>query len=64
MIGFGKLENIFYNLNNKFCGFYNPLEHLAIDEVIVLFKGRMFFRQYIPKKQKIWYKNLQTLRFS
>ena len=39
---------------------YNPTEHLAVDEVIVLYKGRVIFRQYIPKKQKIWHQNLQT----
>jgi len=38
------------------------MEQLAVDEVIVLYKGRVVFRQYIPKKQKIWHKNLQTLR--
>ena len=32
--------------------FYNPLEHLAVDEVIVKFQGRVIFRQYIPKKRK------------
>jgi len=32
--------------------FYNPSENLAIDEVIVSSKGRLFFRQYIPKKRK------------
>ena len=29
-----------------------PLEHLAVDEVTVKFKGRVIFRQYIPKKRK------------
>jgi len=28
------------------------LEHLAVDEVIVKFQGRVIFRQYIPKKRK------------
>ena len=32
--------------------FYNPSEHLAVDKVIVQFKGRVIFRQYIPKKRK------------
>jgi hypothetical protein len=32
--------------------FYNPSEHLSIDEVIVKFKGRVVFKQYIPKKRK------------
>ena len=47
-----KIRNIFDTLNNKFYELYNPTEHLAADEVIVLFKGRVIFRQYIPKKHK------------
>ena len=47
-----KIRNIFDTLNNKFYELYNPTEHLAVDEVIVLFKGRVIFRQYIPKKHK------------
>jgi len=35
-----------------FSKFYNPSEHLAVDEVIVKFKGRVLFKQYIPKKCK------------
>jgi hypothetical protein len=34
----------------KFSTFYNPSEHLAVDEVIMKFKGRIVFKQYIPKK--------------
>ncbi|PNF40809.1 hypothetical protein B7P43_G16650 [Cryptotermes secundus] len=50
--GLWKIRKIFDNLNNKFCELYNPSECLAVDEVIVLFKGRVIFRQYIPKKHK------------
>jgi len=39
-------------MNNKFCELYNPTEHLAVDKVIVLYKGKVVFRQYIPKKHK------------
>jgi hypothetical protein len=52
MIGFRKLEKFFTIWNNKFYEFYNPSEHLAADEVTVLFKGRMTVCQYIPKKHK------------
>jgi hypothetical protein len=41
-----------FDLNNKFCELYILTEHLAVDEVIVLYKGRVVFRQYIPKKHK------------
>ena len=47
-----KIRNLFDILNDKFSKFYNPSEHLAIDEVIIKFKGRAIFRQYIPKKHK------------
>jgi hypothetical protein len=40
---------ILYRMSSKF---YNPSENLAIDEMIVLFKARVIFRQYIPKKHK------------
>jgi hypothetical protein len=32
--------------------YYGPTEHLAVDEITVLFKGRVVFKQYIPKKHK------------
>ena len=41
----------FDTLNNKFCELHNLTEHLAVDEVIMLYKGRVF-RQNIPKKHK------------
>jgi hypothetical protein len=44
-----KLRNLFEIIRTKF---YNPSEHLAIDEVIVKFKGRVLFKQYIPTKRK------------
>ena len=47
-----KIRKIFDTLNNIFCEMYNLTEHLAVDEVIVLYKGRRVFRQYIPKKHK------------
>jgi len=56
-----KIRKIFDTLNNKFCELCKPTEHLAVDEVIVLYEGRVVFRQYIPKKQKVWHQNLETL---
>jgi len=47
-----KVRNVFDILNKKFSKFCNPSEHLAIDEVIVKYKGRVIFRQHIPKKHK------------
>jgi len=39
-------------LNDAYVKFYNPSEHVAVDKVIVIFKGRFIFWQYIPKKRK------------
>lgn len=47
-----KIRDLFEILNATFSKFYNPSENLAIDEVIVSFKGRVIFKQYIPKKRK------------
>jgi len=30
--------------------FYSPSEHLAVDEIIVLFKGKVIFRQYFTQE--------------
>ena len=38
-----KIRNLFDILNDKFSKFYNPPEHLAVDEVIDKFKGRVIF---------------------
>jgi hypothetical protein len=48
-----KIRTIFDKLNQAYAKFYNPSEHLAVDEVIVKFKGRVIFRQYIPKKGNV-----------
>jgi hypothetical protein len=55
---------IFDTLNNEFCEMCNTTEHLSLNEVIVLYKGRVIFWQYIPKKQTIWHQNLQALQLS
>ena len=47
-----KIRDLFEILNATFSKFYNASKNLAIDEVIVSFKGRVIFRQYIPKKCK------------
>jgi hypothetical protein len=47
-----KVRTVFDKLNEAYTKFYNPSEHLAEGDVIVKFKGRFIFRQYIPKKRK------------
>jgi hypothetical protein len=47
-----KIQDIFESLKRTVSKFYNPSENLAIDEVIMLFRGRVIVRQYVPKKHK------------
>ena len=49
-----KIRDLFEILNATFSIFYNPSENLSVDEVIVPFKGRVIFKQYIPKKRKVF----------
>ena len=47
-----KVRAVFETLNEAYAKFCNPSDHLAVDKVIVKFKGRVISRQYIPKKRK------------
>jgi hypothetical protein len=44
-----KLWMVFDTLILAYAKFYNPSDKLAVDEIIVNFKGRVIFRQHIPK---------------
>jgi len=46
-----KIRDLFEIIRMNFSKFYNPSKYLAVDEVIVKFKGRIVFKQYIPKKR-------------
>jgi hypothetical protein len=48
-----KIQDLFEILNSTFSKFYNPSANLAVDEVIISFKGRMIFKQYIPKSMRV-----------
>jgi hypothetical protein len=47
-----KMRTIFDKLSDAYAKYYSPTEHLAVDEITVLFKGRIVFKQYIPRKHK------------
>lgn len=47
-----KIRSIFDKLNKKYTEVYYPTEHLVIKELMVLYKGKVTFRHYIPKKNK------------
>jgi len=44
---------VFEIIRTNFSKFYKLSEHFAIDEIIVKFKGRVFFKQYIPKNENV-----------
>lgn len=46
-----KIHPIIEKLNRKFADVYKPKKHIAIDETLLLWKGRLVFKQYIPKKR-------------
>ena len=47
-----KIQDLFEIIKTNFSKFYNPSEHLTVDEVIVKFKERVLFKQYILKKRE------------
>ena len=46
-----KIKLIVNHLREKFSDSFRPFNHLCIDESMVLFKGRLIFRQFIPSKR-------------
>jgi hypothetical protein len=47
-----KYETYLEFLNTAFSKLYNPPKNLVTEEVTVVFKGRVVFRQYIPKRHR------------
>jgi hypothetical protein len=47
-----RIRQISDMLNEAYSKHYTASEHLAVDKVIVIFKGQIIFKQYIPKKHK------------
>jgi hypothetical protein len=43
---------IFDGLNDVYSKYYVSSEYLTVDEVVICFKGRLNFKQLIPKKHK------------
>jgi len=46
-----KLRNVCNALISRFQALYEPEKELSIDEAMVLFRGRLLFRQYLPGKR-------------
>lgn len=47
----GKLGNIPKILKKNFSNYFSPSQELCIDESMMLYKGRLSFKQYIPSKR-------------
>ena len=46
-----KIRPVYSLLRQNFSRFFRPFQKLVIDESLVLFKGRLSFKQYIPSKR-------------
>lgn len=46
-----KINPILKKLTKRFSDVYVPKQQICIDETLLLFKGRLIFKQYIPKKR-------------
>ena len=42
-----KMRTVFDNLSDSYSKYCSPPEHLAVDETIVVFKGRVIFKHTI-----------------
>lgn len=47
-----KIREFAESICSKFKKYFYPTQNLAIDESLVLFKGRLIFKQYIPSKRR------------
>ena len=49
-----KLQPLIDMCHHNFLAHYVPAKEMSIDEAMVKYKGRIFFRQYMPKKPTKW----------
>ena len=47
------IRDLFEIIRTNFSKFYYSSEHLAVDEVIVKFNGRVVFKEYIQKNANV-----------
>ena len=54
-----KIIGLFNHLNNAMDNIYCPNKNISIDESMMLWKGRLVFRQYVnTRRPKLWYQVL------
>ena len=46
------MRTLIDKLSDSYAKYYSLTDHLAVDKIILLCKGRVIFKQYIPKKHK------------
>ncbi|XP_069959392.1 piggyBac transposable element-derived protein 4-like [Cherax quadricarinatus] len=46
-----KIRELFMYLKQKFSAYFYPFKNIVVNESLVLFKGRLSFKQYIPSKR-------------
>lgn len=56
-----KIDNVIFYFNNKMRSVYYPQKQLSLDEAMVLWRGRLHFRQYIKGKRHKYGLKLYTL---
>lgn len=49
-----KIRQIFYVLYSEFSELYHPVEHMAVDEVVIKFKGKVIFQHNSPNKHEVF----------
>jgi hypothetical protein len=52
MTDFGKIRTLFDPFSGAYVKLYSAVEHLGMNQIIMLFKVRVIFKQYVPKKHK------------
>jgi len=56
-----KMRAVLDKLINSYAKYYGLTEHLAVDEIIVPFKGSHFHIVYTKETQAVWDKALQAM---
>ena len=48
-----KLRTVFYTLDDNYAKFYNPSQNLAVDKVIVKYRGRVSLGSIFQRKENV-----------
>lgn len=63
--GLAKIRPVIDLVKDTYISAYNSSKELCVDESMLKFKGRLFFKQYLPSKPSIkWGMKIWSLRFT